>query len=107
MSMSKERMIEWLPKLQLRYERRNREGKSRMLDEVCEDREYDRKYAIKLLGGGLAAPSSGTRPGPEPQYEMIEPVVRQIWLRAEKPCGNSRRCKNRTKSHCHCPSPLG
>ena len=26
-----------------------------MLDELCEDYEYERKYAIKLLGGGLPA----------------------------------------------------
>jgi hypothetical protein len=24
-----------------------------MLDELCDDYKYDRKYAIKLLGGGL------------------------------------------------------
>ena len=44
----------WLPKLQERYARRNREGKSRMLDELCEDYEYERKYAIKLLGARFA-----------------------------------------------------
>jgi len=38
-----------------RYARRNREGKSRMLDELCDDYEYERKYAIKLLSGGLVA----------------------------------------------------
>ncbi len=27
------------------------------------------------------------RPGPERRYEGIEPVVRQIWLTAEQPCG--------------------
>ena len=38
-----------LPKLRARYQRRSREGKTRMLDELCEDRDYERKYAIKLL----------------------------------------------------------
>jgi hypothetical protein len=55
--MSQELKKEWLPKLQARYSRRNREGKSRMLDELCEDYEYDRKYAIKLLGGDLPRPA--------------------------------------------------
>jgi hypothetical protein len=52
MNMSKELKSDWLPKLQTRYARRSREGKSRMLDELCEDYEYERKYAIKLLRGG-------------------------------------------------------
>ena len=87
MNMSRELKIDWLPKLQVRYSRRNREGKSRMLNEICEDYEYERKYAIKLLCGGLPSPSGRVHPGPEPQYEMIEPVVRQVWLTAEQPCG--------------------
>ena len=56
MNMSKELRREWLPKLQERYGGRNGQGKSRMLDELCEDYEYERKYAIKLLSGGLPIP---------------------------------------------------
>jgi hypothetical protein len=78
MNLSRELKTDWLPKLQVRYSRRNREGKSRMLDEICEDYEYERKYAIKLLCGGLPPPSGRVHPGPEPQYEMIEPVVRPV-----------------------------
>ena len=37
MNMSQELKSQWLPKAQARYARRNREGKSRMLDELCED----------------------------------------------------------------------
>jgi hypothetical protein len=87
MHMSNEMKKEWLPKAQKRYAQRNREGKSRMLDELCEDHGYERKYAIKLLGGQLPVLSAQPRPGPEPQYTSIEPVVRQIWLSAEQPCG--------------------
>lgn len=87
MNMSQELKSEWLPKLQGRYERRSRDGKSRMLDELCEDYKYERKYAIKLLSGSLPPPSGRTHPGPEPQYNLIEPVVRQVWLTAEQPCG--------------------
>jgi len=68
MNMSKELETDWLPKLQVRYSRRNREGKSRMLDEICEDYEYERKYAIKLLCGGLP-PSSG-RSIPDRSHSM-------------------------------------
>lgn len=87
MNMSKELKKDWLLKLQARYARRNREGKSRMLDELCEDYQYERKYAIKLLGGGLPVGCGRVHPGPERFYEVIEPVVQHIWLKAEQPCG--------------------
>lgn len=87
MHMSHEMKAELLLKLKIRYARRNREGKSRMLDELCEDHGYERKYAIKLLSGSLPVPSGHKRPGPEPQYESIEPIVEKIWLSAEQPCG--------------------
>src|SRR5258706_6785570 len=87
MNMSKELKRDWLPKLQERYERRNRQGKSRMLDELCEDHQYERKFAIKLLRGSLPVCAGGEHPGPELRYEMIEPVVKRIWLSSEKPCG--------------------
>src|SRR5882724_8542498 len=87
MNMSKELKRDWLPKLQKRYAGRNREGKSRMLDDLCADYEYERKYAIKLLCGGLPPPSGRVHPGPELKYGLIEPVVKQVWLTAEQPCG--------------------
>ena len=40
--MSKELKKDWLPKLQERYARRHREGKSQMLDELCEGSFPDR-----------------------------------------------------------------
>ena len=85
--MSKELKKDWLPKLQGRYARRNREGKTRMLDELCDDYDYERKYAIKLLSGGLAPPAGKAHPGPERRYEEIRSVVQYIWLQAEQPCG--------------------
>ena len=85
--MSKELKRDWLPKLQARYARRHREGKSRMLDELCEDYQYERKYATKLLSGRLAPASGRVHPGPERRYEEIQPVVKYIWLAAEQPCG--------------------
>jgi hypothetical protein len=87
MHMSKEMKNEWLPKARMRYARRDREGKSRLLDEVCEDYGYERKYAIKLLSDHLPVPSGRPHPGPEARYAVIEPVVRQMWLSSEQPCG--------------------
>jgi hypothetical protein len=58
-----------------------------MIDELCHDYGYERKYVIKLLGGKLPQPTGRKKPGPSPQYPSIEPVVRTIWLAAEQPCG--------------------
>jgi hypothetical protein len=74
MNMSKELKRDWLPKLQERYGHRNRQGKSRMLDELCEDYKYERKYAIKLLSGGLPVGPGRVHPGPERRYELRSPV---------------------------------
>ena len=87
MNMNRTIKDDLLPKLRDRYARRNREGKTRMLDELCEDYDYERKYAIKLLGDTVPAPSGRAHPGPEPRYTLIEPVVRVIWLASEQPCG--------------------
>lgn len=85
--MSKELKQDCLVKLIARYATRSREGKSRMLDELCEDYQYERKYAIKLLGDRLTSGEGRGHPGPERRYEGIESVVQHIWLRAEQPCG--------------------
>ncbi|HMO66441.1 MAG TPA: hypothetical protein PKE47_14665, partial [Verrucomicrobiota bacterium] len=87
MKMSRALKQGLLGKLQARYARRDREGKGLMLDELCEDFGFERKYAIRLLRGGVPAPGWRPRPGPERQYESLEPVVREIWLAAEQPCG--------------------
>jgi hypothetical protein len=58
-----------------------------MLDELCDDYQYERKYAIKLLSGGLAPAAGRAHPGPERRYGEIQPVVQYIWLQAEQPCG--------------------
>ena len=87
MHMSQEMKENWLPKVRARYQKRSREGKTRMLNELCEDHGYERKYAIKLVNGSLPKFNGRSRPGPVPQYEIIEPIVRQIWLAAEQPCG--------------------
>lgn len=87
MKMSRALREGLLEKVQARYAQRDRQGKGRMLDELCEDHGYERKYAIRLLGGGVAGPSGRRRAGPVRQYEGIEPVIREIWLAAEQPCG--------------------
>lgn len=87
--MSQGSRREVLGKMVERYGGRGREGRSRLLDEVCELCGYGRKYAIKLLGGKTPiAGGSRNRGGPRPRYgETEKPVLKTIWLSAEQPCG--------------------
>jgi hypothetical protein len=76
-----------LEQLKRRYLKRGKEGRSRLLDEFCEHYGYERKYAIKLLGGKLAASNHFIRSGPEPKYQPVQEIIERIWLSAEQPCG--------------------
>jgi hypothetical protein len=78
---------EQLEQLRWRYARRGEEGKSQMLDELCQQHGYHRKHAIRLLNALGRPPERRPPPGPERQYLSIDPVVKVIWLAAEQPCG--------------------
>lgn len=78
---------EELERLRWRYQRRGKEGKSRLLDEFCEQHDYERKYAIKLLGGQSPEQPKRSPPGPEPRYEAVVEIVENIWSAAEQLCG--------------------
>lgn len=72
-----------------RYTHRGREGRSRLLDELCELCGYERKYAIKLLGGKrrIAGKTKG-KSGSKPKFgEAEREVLKVIWLADEQPCG--------------------
>jgi hypothetical protein len=76
---------EQLERLRRRYGGRGAEGKSLILDELCEHYGYHRKHAIRLLNG-TAMPRKSP-PGPQRQYEPITEVVGRIWMAGEQPCG--------------------
>ena len=76
-----------LQRLRERYGRRNKPGKGRMLDELCEQHGYDRKHAIKLLGDTLPQLNGTPPPGPPPRYEPVREVLANVWERAEQLCG--------------------
>lgn len=87
--MSQRVREEMLPRLRQRYLGRGREGRSKMLDELCEQFGYSRKHAIKLLGakagwGGELGRCKGRPPlyGPE-----VAEVFWRIWKASEQPCG--------------------
>ena len=77
-------------KMRERYRRRGREGRSKLIDEVCEMCGYGRKHAIKVLGGKLpvAGAEKASRGGPRCRYGDAErQVLKVIWMAAEQPCG--------------------
>ena len=78
---------EELEQLRRRYAARDKEGKTRLLDEFCEHHGYERKHAIKLLGHGWPQATGQVRSGPEPVYEPVRQVIEHIWRASEQLCG--------------------
>ena len=88
--MSQKIREEMLPRLRQRYLERGREGRSKMLDELCEQFGYSRKHAIKLLGGKAGwGGDPSVRKGRPPVYgpEVVE-VLWKIWIWSEQPSSN-------------------
>lgn len=81
-SISREEQLE---RWRRRYQGRGPEGRSRLLDELCEAHGYHRKHAIRLLNG--AAVPRKSPPGPGRQYGAIAELVERIWTAGEQPCG--------------------
>jgi hypothetical protein len=78
---------EHLARLRQRYNGRGKEGKSKLLDEFCEQFGYERKHAIKMLGHNLPAVREQARPGPARIYEAIREPIERIWQCSEQLCG--------------------
>jgi hypothetical protein len=83
-----------LAQARARYQNRGKEGRRRLLDEVCALCGYERKYASKVLAGGRAIVGRGgrRRGGSPARYGAAErAVIKVIWLTAEQPCGKRLR----------------
>lgn len=78
-----------LPRLWQRYANRGREGRSRMIDELCEQFGYSRKHAIKLLGAKAGWGGDPAKPKGRPAHygSEVADVLWEIWKYAEQPCG--------------------
>lgn len=87
--MSRKIAEEVLPRLRQRYAGRGLEGRSRLIDEVCEQWGYSRKHAIKMLGAKAGWGGDPTvRKGRPPTYGEAEAeVLWAVWKAAEQPCG--------------------
>jgi hypothetical protein len=84
--MSQLSQKEYLAKMRWRYAQRAREGKSRLLDEVCALCGCVRKHAIKLMN--RAEPPLRCKAGRKPVYAReVVAVIKFIWLGSEQPCG--------------------
>lgn len=88
LEMSQKSKDEVLKLMRWRYARRGREGRIKLLDEFCALCGYERKYAIKLLGGRRRAEGKLVKKGgAHPKYGDAErTVLKAIWLAAEQPC---------------------
>ena len=85
-----------------------------MLDEICSLCRYERKYAIKVLGGARPIAGAGCkkRGGSKPKYGKEERKVFQvIWMTAEQPCGKRMKpavkvwLPHYEKRHCKLGAP--
>ena len=88
MKMSQKSKDEVLKMMRWRYAGRGRNGRIKLLDEFCALCGYERKYAIKLLGGKRRAEGKLVKKGGSPpKYgEEERAVLKAIWLAAEQPC---------------------
>jgi hypothetical protein len=102
--MSAKSRQEVLEQARARYQRWGKLGRSRLLDEVCALCGYERKYAIKVLGGKreIAGRSGRRRGGTMPVYAEAERrVLKAIWLAAEQPCGRRLKADQRRGAESH------
>jgi hypothetical protein len=94
--MSPRSKREYLETIYLRYKRTSLKKKTIILNEFCQNCNYHRKHAIRLLNNynkpnNTIEPKSKGRPSVYNHPKLIEPLKR-IWLTANLPC--SKRLKS-------------
>jgi len=89
MYMSQKVREEMLSRLRQCYVKRGREGRSRMIEELCEQFGYSRKHAIKLLGAkaGWGGDPGKAKGRPARYGSEVGEVLWEVWKCAEQPCG--------------------
>lgn len=86
MSMGSRREV--VERMKRRYERAGRGYRSKLIDQLCELCGYERKYAIKVLGGKRPGPRGLPQGGARIRYGDEErQIIRQIWELGDYPCG--------------------
>jgi hypothetical protein len=89
--MSPRSKKEYLTAVWLRYQKASRKEKTKILDELCANCHYNRKYAIRVLQHLKKPKPIRTRKksGPKSKYrspEFIE-ALKKFWITANLPCG--------------------
>jgi len=86
--MSKESRREVVERLRRWYQRAKRRYRTKLLDQLCRLCGYERKYAIKVLGGRRPGPRGLSQGGARIRYgEGERQVIRQVWRWGDYPCG--------------------
>lgn len=84
--MSKKEKFAYRRRIKLRYERGDKEEKSRILEEYCKVCDYNRKYAIRLLNRQCSWTTK--KPGRASKY--TEPrflkALKQLWFDTDQLC---------------------
>jgi hypothetical protein len=86
--MSSKSKSEYLEHCRKRYERRNREGRSAMINEVSEVMGWGRKHTIKALNGKVSHGKKAQKRGSKSRCSEAERrIIVGIWKASEQPCG--------------------
>ena len=90
--MSNQSKREYLENCRARYPSRNRLGKSRMIDDVCDTMGWNRKHTIKALNGQVSLGKNPLGRWLGLVYgEDEKTVIVEIWKHSEQPCGKRLR----------------
>ena len=81
----------YLLAIMLRYTQSSRSEKRAILDEFCAVCNYNRKYAIRILGKKPVEPKPKRGPKPLYQDSLFLESLKTIWFAADQPC--SRKLK--------------
>ncbi|MCW1883481.1 transposase family protein [Luteolibacter flavescens] len=87
--MSQSTTREYTEKMRGRYARMTgKTARSRLLDEYVVVTGFERKYAIKVLGGSRRVSGTNRRRGAPKRYDgEVVGRLRELWLVMEQPCG--------------------
>ena len=93
MEMSKKSIDEYTQKLRERYSRMTgRQAKGKLLDEYIAVSGYERKYAIKVLGGTRRKTLGKSQRGKKCKFTpAVGKALKTLWWAMEQPCGKRMR----------------
>ena len=91
MSQREEKRI-FIKQIRTIYNFSNRKFKSQVLDNICNEWNHNRKYAIRMLKLKLTEPKKPK--GPKPKYEAdILLHLKRIWLATDQMCSKKLKIK--------------